>query len=921
MTTSIKASDIPTKEEKEFYKHLFSITLQGDIDSVKYILENQSVDLSVYDNNNKHYNPIIYAAAWSENIELMQYLIDKGASAKARTSSNETALHRAAWKGNLDAVKLLVENGAELDVIYNANGGLLPLSCAAESGNIEVVKYLIEKGAKTRFSDEERVATPLRSAAYKAHYDIFLLFAQQQPANYNWQEALFYGLHGGNLDIVKYIVEKRGANVNKKSTIWKEYPIQKAADDRFTWNKNAQSVEVVKYLISKGAKLSSINNGDLFNWAMQHCSEDMMEYLIQQGMKLPSSPSSSPYIDVVDGGWTPLATALDKSRFVVAKHLLKATKDHTFRGKPLVVAFADGLSNSPAIIDLLIKEGINKEHYSQALMYAVASNDSTSTVLLLEAGADINTLNPDSSNVLRLITSYPIAQLLIEKGADVHNAVMLENAWKNPPLLQALDEVNVVPPISQDNLNRMLANSAEQGDVRTLNYLLKRGAEVDVLGAENTTPLIKNAIQGYAYCNYGTYVDENSKVQVLPHVTEILLKAGADPNIVDNQGKTALHYAAGDQYCRVGVGPIPMGGRRDREQGAHGDPAMPPSQYHDAIARLLIENGANPDIQDKEGNTPLILAAQHRTDEVLKMLLNAGADITLKNNKGEDAFHYLDDLASFRVMKDAGLWNHVSQANLNTAFEKFFTDYRSRSRYDVDELKTLLDYGANPNTVLYGGSMTALQYAFERIYGDDKYEIARVLIAGGFDIYSEARNGHPLFMEMIRMGKTGDGYSEDKTPYHLIFLLDNGFDINYKTKSQCTALAVALCEGRKEIADFLISNGAKRDRDSEWWYLVGQGNSPSNDRIRMLQQLVEAGVDVNQQAPDIVSKYYPILQRPGMTALMMYSVFSSEEGVNALIKMGADVNLKAADGITALDIAKDYYNPNIVEILLRAGAE
>lgn len=220
--------EIPRKEEKEFNEHLFKMTSLGHLDSVKFILERYDVNLSRYDNNS-HFNPIIYAASYSGNIELVQYLIDQGADPKAKTSGNETALHKAAWNGHLDIVKLLVSYGADLNLVYNANGGLSPLCCAAESGNIEVVKYLIENGADVNYTNESSGSSALRSAAYEGHYDIFIYLAQMQPANYDWQEALFYGLIGGNPDIVKYVVEEKKADVNKRSKVWKVCPIERAA--------------------------------------------------------------------------------------------------------------------------------------------------------------------------------------------------------------------------------------------------------------------------------------------------------------------------------------------------------------------------------------------------------------------------------------------------------------------------------------------------------------------------------------------------------------------------------------------------------------------------------------------------------------------------------------------------------------------
>lgn len=58
---------------------------------------------------------------------------------------------------------------------------------------------------------------------------------------------------------------------------------------------------------------------------------------------------------------------------------------------------------------------------------------------------------------------------------------------------------------------------------------------------------------------------------------------------------------------------------------------------------LLLSQGANPNIQDYSGKTPLHIHASSRSDEsgeICEMLLYAGADPTIKDNDGETALDY-----------------------------------------------------------------------------------------------------------------------------------------------------------------------------------------------------------------------------------------------------------------------------------------
>lgn len=568
----------------------------------------------------------------------------------------------------------------------------------------------------------------MRQAAYNAYYDMFLYLAQLQPEDYEWQNTLDDGVAGGNLEIVKYIVEVKGADVCEVSTI------EEAVKSRYSGSsgKNSHAMEILKYLISKGARLTDINGGrDIFYWAMDNCSDAMMVFLVEQGIEVDmNAPIPGEWLNT-NRKWRPLAMALDENKFALAKLLVKKTDDYTFNDLPLVVYFADGESDSHKIIEFLIKEGINKEHYMKALIQSITYEDFLSVQLLLDTGIDISTpievnkkgMYNGNSNILHYADDYQIAELLISYGADIYNEIMLKNAWRSSSLLHALEDAGVSPPISQENLNIGLAKAAENGDTRTVEYALKRGAEVNsyrhppLSGEEpvwhesvyKQTPLIKNANKGFLHCEPTRGWTET----ISSDVAKILLNAGAEPDITDACGKTALHYVAGGSWwCTYKEPSLPRSfWDRHRLVDAQSSKLM-----HYNVAHLLINSGANLNIQDESGCTPLILAAITDNHEVLLMLFDAQADITIKNNDGKSVFHYLDYqellyyLATGRGIsspelisqKDLDYVNEylrdiISQKQLSMAFGKLFTDNQLQSEDGIKVLKTLIRFGADVN--------------------------------------------------------------------------------------------------------------------------------------------------------------------------------------------------------------------------------
>ena len=73
------------------------------------------------------------------------------------------------------------------------------------------------------------------------------------------------------------------------------------------------------------------------------------------------------------------------------------------------------------------------------------------------------------------------------------------------------------------------------------------------------------------------------------------------------------------------------------------------------MATALIGLGAKPNLQDKEGRTALMIAADYGNAIIADALLKAGADAALKNKKGQTALDIARDehTAAFDTLKSA----------------------------------------------------------------------------------------------------------------------------------------------------------------------------------------------------------------------------------------------------------------------------
>ena len=182
-----------------------------------------------------------------------------------------------------------------------------------------------------------------------------------------------------------------------------------------------------------------------------------------------------------------------------------------------------------------------------------------------------------------------------------------------------------------------LAEAGRDGDCDRINALIAEGVDVNARGKYGLTPLM--------YAMSGDNIKGFRR----------LLEAGADPNVETERG-TAVHWAARRRTPDFLEIVLAHGGnpnenpRLARPQHRTTD-ISDRAPIYDAIrsrnpenARLLIKAGADLEIRDWAGWTPLMLAASRHSFEVMLVLLEAGADFRAKDPQGNSvARHLLDN--------------------------------------------------------------------------------------------------------------------------------------------------------------------------------------------------------------------------------------------------------------------------------------
>jgi len=198
-----------------------------------------------------------------------------------------------------------------------------------------------------------------------------------------------------------------------------------------------------------------------------------------------------------------------------------------------------------------------------------------------------------------------------------------------------------------------------------------------------------------------------------PEMVQFLLEHGANPNLSDYEGFTPLMFAA---------------------------------DYNDnddvTIIHLLLKFGANPNTRnsyDDPGYTALYYAVDNENRKVIDALLKNGANINLKYKDGQTLLHFIIT-GSNLVVGSGMLENDIKQllvagANPNITDDEGFTPLNEKMSYlknqsvtedDVAVIKLLLQFKANPN-IADNENITPLKRAVD----DKSIAIIEALLVGG----------------------------------------------------------------------------------------------------------------------------------------------------------------------------------------------
>ena len=436
--------------------------------------------------------------------------------------------------------------------------------------------------------------------------------------------------------------------------------------------------------------------------------------------------------------------------------------------------FSNALFRSAAV---LVCAAAGAAAQAEPAIVDAAMNGDLKSVRALVGQVDVDAAQPDGMTALHWAVErrdHAMIDVLLGAGAKheltnrtgaspLYLAATNGDAAAIARLLDAGGDANAVLTAEGETV---LMLASHTGNAETVKLLLDRGAAPNTQQVRGQTALMWAAAEGHA------------------DVVELLLAGGADPALASTAstkqerrppgGMTALLFAS--RQGQIEAARALLDGGADIDQaGADNTSALLVAVVngHYDLASLLIERGANPNIADANGRTPLYAA------------------IDLRNVQWSQApapeLPQAEHLALITKLLDAGADHSikmVGQVGHRGSFDMRWTDLKGGTAFsraawngDIEVMRLLLARGADPKVVT------------------EKGETALLLLAGA---------GWPLGQGYIR--------SQEEISAALDLLVEDlGMDVNAATTEGITPVICAVFKGDNFVVQYLVDHGARLD--------------------------------------------------------------------------------------------------------------
>jgi ankyrin repeat protein len=591
----------------------FDMYSQDDFTELVQLLVEQGADINAKNNEG---TTALLTAVMANNIEAVKHLIENGADVNAKRNDEQTALSAAVALNNIEAMQLLLQYGLNPNSMVH---GVPLLNTGVMLGNIEAVKLLLQYKVDVNFITIEQ--NPLLSLLLSQKF--FQMMAQ------NNEHFIFENFYSNKFEIAKLLIEY-GVDADEI--------LQRA---------------IAVYLADKKTAISDNNNLDistldkikdtLFKSNMFDVNLKTIGFLLENGANVN--------IAYEEPEMHPLCQAVEKNNLPLVTLLVQYADDidpYSSHNKPSL--FFEALKHKNyEIIEVLIESGakINETIlHITPLFYAIYHDDMKLAQMFVENGADVNQSVQISSHFTMSPLLYAvrfnrieISKFLVEKGADVN----YKYAFKG-------DEFTVTPlstyEIANEYDDQILAEFFLLKEPDMIFPADREKSLFDMF--ENSCKMLDVFCESLSKQKNSTQLDREKYFESHPEIKEKIINLEQK---AENSRQNKLKLLQSTTINKDIIEAIESRSMEKLQKLIDADFDMSELNINDLFINNfphqfiyeVIRQSKNIDLQTDDGMTPLMFASQANSMELVKLLLDKGADKNIKNSTGKRARDFTAD--------------------------------------------------------------------------------------------------------------------------------------------------------------------------------------------------------------------------------------------------------------------------------------